>query len=529
MKKIVMLCVSVMLMTALNAKEKEDPIIMTVSGKKVPLSEFLFIAKKDNGVDLTDKKSAENYVDLFTIYKLKVADAEALSIHKAPKFEKELDSYKRQLQESYLSDKSGEDSAMHVVYERTKYIPGFKHLLFLFPGGEIVPKDTVAAYEKAIDAYNRIKNGEPFEAVGDSLAKEAKDGGIIYANVDYVFPLQMLRVLEDKVFSMEPGELSLPVRTMKGFNLLKLERKIPNPGSVKVAHILTSFPSTDLTDEEIGQLQAQSDLIYQKALSGEDFGELAKQYSDDTITGKQGGVLPYFNLGEMVEPFEKAAYALKNKGDLSAPVKTRFGFHILKLLDKKTEVSFEEVESRLYESMRRSERNFDLFHGYDEKMKARHGYVFYPEAYAELQRLADEYFPTDTSFFYKGMEMQKPLIRLKSIDFLQNEFVAYISRRPTSAKTLSIDFMQEIFDLFVREIVTEMEREVLERDYPEYNMLVKEYYDGILLFEVSNKRVWSRPAEEQERLEAEWVKELKEKYPVTVNRKVLKNLKKYLN
>lgn len=529
MKKIVLLCVSAIVMTTMNAKEKKDPVVMTVSGKEVPLSEFLFIAKKDNSVDLTDKKSVENYVDLFTIYKLKVADAEALTINKAPKFENELENYKRQLQESFLSDKSGEDSAMHVIYERTKYIPGFKHLLFLFPGGEIIPEDTVAAYEKAINAYNRIKNGEPFEVVGDSLTKESKDGGILYADVEYVYPLQMLKVLEDKIFSMEPGELSLPIRSMQGFHLIKLERKMPNPGSVKIAHILSSFPSTDLTDEEIERVQAHADSVYQKALAGEDFAELAKQYSDDTITGRQGGVLPYFSLGQMVDPFEKAAYALKNVGDISEPVKTRFGFHILKLLGKKTETSFEEIESRLYESMKRSERNFDLFHGFDEKMKARHGYVFYPEAYAELQHLADKYFPTDTSFYYEGMEMQKPLIRLDSIDFPQYEFVVYMSRKPTSAKTLSIDFMQELFDLFVREIVTEMEREVLERDYPEYNMLVKEYYDGILLFEISNKRVWSRPVEEQEQLEAEWVKELKEKYPVEVNRKVLKSLKKYLN
>jgi peptidyl-prolyl cis-trans isomerase SurA len=529
MKKIGMLFISLLIVTTIEAKEKKDPVVMTVAGKEIPLSEFIYIAKKGNNVDLKDKKSVENFVELFKIYKLKVADAETLSIQKSSKFEKELDDYRKQLQESYLSYKSDEDSAVRVVYERTKYIPGFKQILFYFPGGEIVPKDTAEAYVKAMDAYNRIKNGESFESVGESFMKDSLRKDVVYSVEKYAFPLQMLKVMEDKVFSMEPGEISAPLRSMLGFQLFKLDRKIPNPGKVQIAHILSAFPSSNPTDEEIEQTRQKSDSLCRRVLAGEDFAELAKQYSSDTITGKRGGLLSYFGLGEMVDPFEDAAFAIRNIGDISAPVRTRYGFHILKLTGKKTEIPFEEMESRIYESMKRSERNFDLYRGFDEKMKIRHGYVFYPEAYAELQRLADEYFPTDTSFYYRGVEMEKPLVRFDSMTFMQNDFVDYMNRRPTSAKTLSIDFMQEIFDLFVREIVTEMEREKLENDYPEYNMVMKEYYDGILLFEISNKRVWSYPADEQDKLEAEWIKELTEKYPVTINKKVIKKIGKYLN
>lgn len=531
MKKIVMLLVSVAMVTTMKAKDKNDPVIMTIAGKEIPLSEFIFIAKKDNSVDLNDKKSVENYVELFKNYKLKVADAEALTMHKAPKFERELENYKRELQESFLSDKAGEDAALHAVYERTKVIPGFKHILFFFPGGEIVSKDTVAAYEKAMDAYRRIMDGESFESVGESLTQnqETEANGIAYRYVEYIYPLQMLKVLEDKVYSMEIGEISAPIRSMRGFHLIKLERKMPNPGKVRIAHVLSAFPSGNPTDEEMEEALKKSEAVYQKAISGTDFAELAKEYSDDTINGRRGGLLPYFGLGEMVEPFEKTAYAFENIGDISKPVQTRFGFHVLKLIDRKPEITFEEMESHLFETMKSSERNFELYSSYDEKLKARHNYVFYPEAYAELKRLADDYFPTDTAFLSRGMLMTKPLIRLDSIDFTQDLFAEYLFKKPFSAKTYSQDMMEEVFHLFVREVVTEMEREVMERDYPEYNMLVNEYYDGILLFEISNRRVWSQPADEQEQLEVEWIRELNEKYPVVVNKKVIKNIKKYLN
>ena len=115
MKKIVMLLISVVIITTIDAKGKKDPVVMTVAGNDILLSEFIYTAAKDKNVDFNNKKSVENYLELFKNYKLKVADAEALTISKAPKFIREMDSYKSQLQESFLMDKSKEDSALHVV------------------------------------------------------------------------------------------------------------------------------------------------------------------------------------------------------------------------------------------------------------------------------------------------------------------------------------------------------------------------------------------------------------------------------
>jgi peptidyl-prolyl cis-trans isomerase SurA len=230
----------------------------------------------------------------------------------------------------------------------------------------------------------------------------------------------------------------------------------------------------------------------------------------------------------MVKPFEETAFAFKDTGEISKPVETRYGYHILKLLEKKPLVPFEEIESQIYQTMESSDYNFELFHGFDEKVKAKYNYKYYPEAYDELLALADNYFPTDTNFYKRGRVMDKTLVTIDTLVFPQYEFVEYLTRKPFSAKKYSKDFLNEVFAMFGRDIATELERRSLEKNNPEYNMLVKEYYDGILLFEVSNKRVWSRPAEEQEQLETEWLKELNEKYPVQINWKILKKLKKYL-
>jgi peptidyl-prolyl cis-trans isomerase SurA len=526
MKKIVLLLILIVCFSVIYAKDKNDPIIMTIGNKEIPVSEFLYFAKKDNSVDIKDKKSVENYIELFKNYKLKVVDAESLTINKAPKFEQELDKYRKQLEESFLFDKQSEDSAVYKIYERTKYIPGFRHIFFRLPGGYIFPKDTVEIYNEAMTAYNRIVNGESMDSVGNSLKEQSPS--VYFEKVDYAYPLTYLKAIENPVFTMEPGEISKPVRSMYGYHIFNLLRKIPNPGKVRVAHILSSIPTENPTDSAIASALKKSDVIYKRAISGDDFAELAKEFSDDSLNRNNGGLLPYFGLGEMIEPFEKTAFAFDSIGEISEPVKTKYGYHVLKLIDKKSEISFEEQEISIYEAMKFTERNFELYKGFVDKMKLKHGYKFYPEAYKEMEELAGKYFPSDTSFYDRVIKLTKPLITLDSIDFTQQNFATFIYNTPTSAKTLSTDFMSEVFELFIRDIVTELERRTLVNN-KEFELIMNEYYDGILLFEISNVRVWGHPAEDQDKLEKEWVKEINEKYPVKIDRKVVKKLKEYMN
>jgi peptidyl-prolyl cis-trans isomerase SurA len=268
--------------------------------------------------------------------------------------------------------------------------------------------------------------------------------------------------------------------------------------------------------------------VYAKIKAGGDFVALASEYSADEDTKQTGGVLPYFTLGSMVLPFEQAAFALKNIGDVSEPVQTRFGFHIIKLLDKKGYLSFEEMAQTIYNAMKQGEWNHELNKSLDERLKENLGFTFYKEAYNELLKLCNDYFPTDTEFNNSASFMMKTLMRTDASEHLQNEFAEYVRLKPLSKQTFSEDYLNEMFVFFVREIVTNLTRMELEEKNPEFRKLINEYHDGILLFEVSNDRVWSRPVEDQERIEQEWLKELNQKYKVVINKKVLKNIKKYL-
>jgi peptidyl-prolyl cis-trans isomerase SurA len=177
--------------------------------------------------------------------------------------------------------------------------------------------------------------------------------------------------------------------------------------------------------------------------------------------------------------------------------------------------------------MQEGDMKTELFRAFDETQKAKMGYVFFQENYNEMLKLCDDYFPTDTSFYNLAGQMTKPVMQLQGKDFPQYEFADYIRLRSTSQKTCSSDFLHDQYTLFVREILTKLTEKSLETD-PEFINLMNEYHDGILFFEVSDTRVWSKPVEEQEALEQEWIQELNSKYQVTINKKVVKNIKKYM-
>lgn len=220
MKKLLVLSLLFACLTG-EAANKADSVVMTVAGKQVSLDEFVFMARKNGEVNLSDRKSLESYVELYKNFKLKVAAAEAAGLDKTKEFTDELEGYRAQLTSSYLSDKDGEEAAVRVEYDRLGEVLELSHILFRLPE-KTVSKDTVAVYEKAMKAYERIKNGEDIAVVGQELTKldSTKQTGYEYTRC--LMPMQTIKAFENYAYSMKPGELSMPVRSTLGFHIIKL-------------------------------------------------------------------------------------------------------------------------------------------------------------------------------------------------------------------------------------------------------------------------------------------------------------------
>ncbi|MDR3137366.1 MAG: peptidylprolyl isomerase [Tannerellaceae bacterium] len=494
-----------------------DSVAMIVGGKPVLLADFLFIAQKNGEADLSSLEALHEYVALYKNFRLKVAEAEDQGIDTTEAFRKELGEYRGQLEVSYLSDKPAEDKVLRSAYALGNELLEFSYLLFRFQGERILRKDTAEAFDAATEVHKRLLAGETIDDIGTELTKEGSQK-VIYEYVTSLPPFRALKDLDDVIFTLPTGALSHPIRTSYGYYIVHMHRRHLHPGRVQVAHILAGL-TVDTVTRTPKEARTEAEAIYARLLAGEDFGELAKQFSTDAVSARNGGVLPPFGPNEMIPAFEQAAFSLNEAEELSGIVESRFGFHIIRLIEKLPRASFENERASLEYRLSRTEHNFELHKAFDSRMKQEYGYIFYPDAYATLEDLCDEVFPSEKAFgeMADSLNLDQPLFSVAGLAVSQKEFARFMASQPLSSKTYAPEYMQEAYDIFVHELLTNMERQNLKLKHPEYGFLLQEYRDGILLFEVSNKEIWTKPVKQQEKLEKKWLKKLNKKFSVEIN------------
>ena len=358
MKKITLgfLILVTTLLTISNSKaQSKDPVLMTVAGEDVTKSEFEKVFKKNNkSAGAVDQKALSDYLELYINYKLKVKEASELGLDTAATFVSELNGYRKQLSQPYLIDKEVSDKLMHEAYDRMQKDVRASHILIKC-GPDELPKDTLEAYNKAMKARERVMKGEDFGKVAKEVSEDpsAKDN---MGDLGFFTAMQMVYPFESAAFNSKIGDVSMPVRTKFGYHIIKKTDERKDPGEVFSAHIMVRAGKGTTPDDSAKAVQKINE-INGKLKAGGNFEELAKQYSDDQGSAKNGGVLPSFKTGRMVPEFESAAFALKNKGDISEPIKTQYGWHIIKLINRKEIGTYEEMQSELKASIGKDSRS----------------------------------------------------------------------------------------------------------------------------------------------------------------------------
>lgn len=474
----------------LSTYAQTDEILLTVGDEKVSSAEFERIYLKNNQMaQSSDRKSLEEYFDLFIIYKLKVAEAKAKGLHNSDEFKKELSGYRNQLIQPYLIDKETEEKLIQEAYERLKYEINASHILIGVPANA-EPEDTLLIYNKTLKIRERIVNGEPFEVVARATSDDPsvkQNGGVL----GYFTAFQMVYPFENAAFNTPVGEVSMPIRSRFGYHLVKVNDKRPSIGQVKTAHIMIAYPQ-NASKEQMLEAKTKIDSIYKLVLNNEDFAMLASRYSQDPGTAKNGGELNWFGTGRMVPEFEQAAFALQKPGQVSKPIQTRFGWHIIKLIDKKNVGSLEEMRSEIKSKFSRDERGKLSQSALINQIKEKQNFRVDSAALKLMVNLLD-------SSLYKG-KWNLP----KSYN---NQFLFGFADRTITLKDLGDQISSNfkhlvnipftvIVDKFYNDLVSysviSFEENRLINENQDLKFLLKEYHDGILLFEIMEKEVWTK-------------------------------------
>ncbi len=465
--------------------------IITIAGEDVTKAEFERVYKKNNTKETSyDRKAVTDYLTLYVNYKLKVREALEVGMDTAKAFTDELAGYRKQLAQPYLIDKDVTDNLLKEAYNRMKTDVRASHILVkLAP--DALPKDTIEAYNKITKIREEILKGGDFAATAKTKSDDpsAKENG---GDLGYFTALQMVYPFETAAFSTKTGEVSQPIRTRFGYHIIKVTDSRSAQGEVKCAHIMAKFAAGGKAEDSLKAVTKINE-IAGKLKAGENFEDLAKQFSEDQGSAKTGGALPQFGTGRMVPEFEKAAFSLKNVGDVSEPIRTSYGWHIIKLLEKKPLGTYDELQADLKNRVGKDSRSELSKTSMINKIKAKNNFKEMPKAKDEFMKIIDTTLTSGKWSADKAANMKGVMFTLGSNSYTQQDFAKYVADHETKRGTGTPQVVAgNMYTEWVNESALALEEKMLDVNYPEFKSLMQEYRDGILLFELTDKKVWSK-------------------------------------
>lgn len=510
-----------------------DKTILELDNEKVSMDEFKRVYLKNNSGEIVSKSTVEEYLELYINFKLKVNEAVARGMDKDEAFIQELKGYRAQLAQPYLSEESMLEQLKKEAYERLKYEIRASHILIKSNASDS-PEDTLAAYKKALKYRKLVLGGNDFGAIAqqyseDPSAKQNK------GDLGYFTGFYMVYPFETAAYNTEVGKVSMPIKTRFGYHLVKVVDKRPSNGTMNAAHILIST-DPQLSNGENAEEKVKE--IYARIKEGTSFEEMASQFSDDQRSAKNGGLLPSFTVGKMIKEFEVAAFALENDGDISEPVKTKYGWHIIKRINKETLPPYSELEADLERKVRKDSRANLTEGAAIKKIQKEYGFS------ENLKELNDYYKLVDKEIYNEDWDskvlskLNKTIFEIGDLKVNQTEFSNLLVEN--MARNNNLDpkvLVNKSYKEFKKAQILAYKDSQLEEEYPEFKALIQEYHDGILLFNLTDELVWSKAVKDTAGLEAfynknkenyKWEKRADAVIFSAVNAKIAKEVKERL-
>lgn len=478
-----------------SPSEPETPTLVQIGDKPYsPDAFFQSYTKNRFSADSAKALSAREYFEIFTLTKLKVLAAEQQGRDTTSDYLEEISSYRDQLAIPYLTDKEFVEDMAQEAYKRLTEELRVSHILVAVPQ-EAPPADTLSAYRAAIAMRGRLLEGSDFAEMAMRFSKDltAKTN---HGDLGYFTAFQMVYPFETAAYTTPVGQISQPIRTNFGYHLIKVTNRRPNSGKLRVAHIMIQ-DNEKTSDEKKKEAAQRIQDAYNRLENGEPWEKMVQVYSDDFQSRQSGGVLPVFGIGEMMPSFEEAAYALTQPGTYSKPIKTPYGWHIIRLLEKLPLESFEVMAPMLRQKVVTDSRGKLLTKAVEKRLKGQYTIRENTDVWSELLELAD-------SSLVKGQwkvpqtftgRVENPvLFTIENEHSFTSSFLEFtkthLTPRPAGSDPKLV--LRTYYNDFLGKRLIEYEKTNLEKKYPEFRNLMNDIREGVLLSQVMEEQVWQR-------------------------------------
>lgn len=514
--------------------QQSDAVAITINGTPVYKSELEKAYHKGiRDKEQEKKETVGEFVQSYIDYRLNIEEAKAQQLNTTPDYEREYYSYKVQLGNVYLKDTVILNSLIEKYYRRMLEDIDVNHVLIPFDKKEILPADTLALYNKAIGIRRQLVNngfsGDGFvdNSVNPSIVMDITS---INGHLGWITAFMLPLVLEDVAYHLPLGEVSMPIRTQKGYHLLQVVDKRPAVGAMNVDQVLFYFPNVPPAQHQIDSVGALVHRVSDGMSSDADFQALCDQFSLAYKTGDRGCSFGIVKLDTRVSPsFITAAFDLKNDGDISPPVMSDFGFHILRRQHILPVPSLSEAKNWMPETIKGSDRGKYHINEVCEYFKKEYNYSLNNDAFEKLVKLANLQNIEDKEFISAASEIDENLFVIDDkASYTVKDFLAFIeaeialrTEEPDQLPSiriidnvtynLSTDKLYDFLAMYSYSKLYAYAGSVLENRNPVFAQQLREYSEGILYFNVKNNNVWQKAQTDEKGL-AKYFNKNKSKY-----------------
>lgn len=463
----------------LNSQDLDSKTLMTIGNQNISVKEFLRVYNKNiNLVQDQNLKDIDYYINLYSKYKLKLIEAKELGYDLKDSYKKEFKSYKNQLSNAYTTDKEVTESLVKEAYNRTANEIKAQHILVRFQDNQ----DSLLAYEKIQSLRSRLIN-EDFLNLR-SLLHDGKS--IFIEDLGYFSAFKMVYEFENAAFNTLVGQTSTPFRTQFGYHVVKVLDTRPSRGKVQVAHIMIS--NTQKDSSLVPEIRINE--LYNSLIQGSSFETLAKQFSDDKSSASKGGVMNPFKSGDInSEVFVDTAFNLNEIGSISKPIQTQYGWHILKLILKSPIQPYEIIKQDLEKKVKRDSRSLIIRKKMIEKLVSKYE-IFEPNLDLSSQLITID--AKESLWVLKSTKLKDVFLRIEDKIYTYETFLKFLNQnnRLYEKSKSNYEFIKKQYKTFFENNLFEYKKNNLINENEEFANILKEYEDGLLLFDIMQDKIW---------------------------------------
>ncbi|MFT6214568.1 MAG: peptidyl-prolyl cis-trans isomerase SurA [Roseivirga sp.] len=456
--------------------------IATINGNPISAGEFIYAFKKNRPKnEKITVDSLDKYLEQYINFKLKVLAAEQQGIDTTKLFIDEYEGYISQVQKPYMLNPVSEIDIIQEAYDRMKYEINASHILIRITTANN-PLDTLKAFQKTDSIRDLAVKGQAFEELAKQFSADgsSQKGG----SLGWFGAMAMVYPFETGAYTTNVGEISKIVRSQFGYHIIKVNDRREAKGKIKTSHIFLTKSGRPL---ESGRKLIRT--IYDSIQAGNNWKEVCQQYSEDSGTNSNGGSLPLAGIGELPDEFLNPAFEIKNIGEVRQPIETSYGWHIIRLDAKQTIPSFDSMKAQISDQVKRSGRNQLDPDELLKKLKEENGFT---QDFQLLNTTIDKAASTGLANLDLSQLGLEEIFKIGALAVTYNHFFSEIG----NANQMNKSALWSRYKSFERDQILKYEEKVAEFKYPEYGYLLKEYKEGLMLFEIMEKEVWQKSSED---------------------------------